>query len=250
MPKGGFGNLIVLPLQRHARDAGNSVFVDATFRPWPDQWAFLANLKKNDATLVCAIADEASRRGQVIGVRMSDITDEDGRTPWTRSPSGRPRKVAITEALPVAVKAVLSQRLFIEKAGLPSALLNQLLRLAAFQNPEFYKKQSMRLSTALTPRVIACGEDLREHIALPRGCLPEAEAMLREYGVTLRIEDEREGGKAVDFTFHGALTPLQEQAVKEMLAHDIGVFVAPPGIGCILARPRCAFTTTSTTPCR
>ena len=29
MPKGGFGNLIALPLQREARDAGNSVFVDA-----------------------------------------------------------------------------------------------------------------------------------------------------------------------------------------------------------------------------
>jgi hypothetical protein len=231
MPKGGFGNLIALPLQRHARDAGNSVFIDATFKPCPDQWAFLANLKRNDATFVCTIADEASRRGRVIGVRMSDTTDEDGRTPWTRSPSGRPRKVAITEALPAAVKAVLSQRLFIEKAGLPSVLLNQLLRLAAFQNPEFYKKQRMRLSTALTPRVIACGEDLREYIALPRGCLPEAEAMLREYGVTLRIEDKRERGKEVDFTFQGTLTSLQKQAVKEMLAHDTGVFVAPPGIG-------------------
>jgi hypothetical protein len=161
-------------------------------------------VERNDASFICAVADEASRRGQVIGVRMSDTTDEDGLTPWTRSPSGRPKKAAITEALPAEVKAVLSQRLFIEKAGLPSALLNQLLRLAAFQNPEFYKKQRMRLSTALTPRVIACGEDLREHIALPRGCLPEAEAMLREYGVTLRIEDERERGKEVDFTFQGA----------------------------------------------
>jgi hypothetical protein len=37
MPKGGFGNLIALPLQREARDAGNSVFVDGAFKPWPDQ---------------------------------------------------------------------------------------------------------------------------------------------------------------------------------------------------------------------
>ncbi len=138
----------------------------------------------------------------------------------------------ITEPLPLRVKAVLGQRLFIEKAGLPSPLLNQLMRLAAFQNPEFYKKQSMRLSTALTPRVIACAEDLPEHIALPRGCLPEAEALLRR---TRRqpstSQDEREAGKAVDFTFQGTLTPLQEQAVKALLAHDTGVFVAPPGIG-------------------
>ena len=48
--------------------------------------------------------------------------------------------------------------------GLPPALLNQIKRLAAFQNPAFYKKQAMRLSTALTPRVISCAEDLPQHI--------------------------------------------------------------------------------------
>jgi len=231
MPKGGFGNLIALPLQRHARDAGNTVFVDAAFNPWPDQWAFLATVSRLDATFVQALADEASRLGRVIGVRISDTMDEDDRTPWTQPPSGRPRKIVMAEPLPPKVKAVLSQRLFIEKAGLPSPLLNQLKRLAAFQNPEFYKKQSMRLSTALTPRVIACAEDLPQHIALPRGCLPEAEALLREHGVTFDVEDKRAEGTSVDFTFRGTLTPLQDQAAKALLEHDTGVFVAPPGIG-------------------
>ena len=138
--------------------------------------------------------------------------DEDDRTPWKRPPSGRPRRPVITEPLPRAVKAVLGQRLFIEKAGLPSPLLNQLKRLAAFQNPEFYKKQSMRLSTALTPRVIACAEDSREHIALPRGCLRRPRRCSASMGSTLEVEDEREAGAAVDFTFRGTLTPLQEQA--------------------------------------
>ena len=231
MPKGGFGNLIALPLQRRARDAGNSVFVDSTLKLWPDQWTFLAGVKRIDAASVCVLAEEASRSGQVIGVRMSDSADEDDLKPWDRLPSGRSRKMVITEPLPPVVKSVLSQRLFIEKAALPSVLLNQLMRLAAFQDPEFYKKQSMRLSTALTPRVISCAEDLCEHIALPRGCLPEAKAMLREYGVELFMEDERESGKAADFIFQGTLTPPQEQAVKKMLPHDMGVFVAPPGIG-------------------
>jgi hypothetical protein len=114
-----------------------SVFVNGTFEPWPDQWAFLAGVERIDPAFVHALADDASRRGQVIGVRMSDAVDEDERTPWRRPPSGRPRKAVITEPLPHEVRAVLSQRLFIEKAGLPSALLNQLKRLAAFQNPEF-----------------------------------------------------------------------------------------------------------------
>ncbi len=194
MPKGGFGNLIALPFQRHSRDAGNTVLVDAVRKPWSDQWTFLAGIKRLDATFIHALAEEAASRGQVIGVRVSETLDDDDLTPWTRPPSGRPRKVVITAPLPPKVKAVLSQRLFIEKAGLPSPLLNELKRLAAFQNPEFYRKQSMRLSTVLTPRVIACAEDSPEHITLPRGCLPDAEALLRQNGVAIDVKDKREGG--------------------------------------------------------
>jgi superfamily II DNA or RNA helicase len=82
---------------------------------------------------------------------------------------------------------VLAQRLFVEKADLPSSVIDQIKRLAAFQNPEFYKKQSMRLSTATTPRVIACAEDLRRHVGLPRGCRSELEKLLGEHGVTLDV---------------------------------------------------------------
>ena len=43
MPVGGFGNLIALPLQRRAREHGNSVFIDEALRPYDDQWAFLSS---------------------------------------------------------------------------------------------------------------------------------------------------------------------------------------------------------------
>ena len=45
MPKGGFGNLIALPLQKHPRESGCSVFVDATLQPHGDQWAYLASVQ-------------------------------------------------------------------------------------------------------------------------------------------------------------------------------------------------------------
>src|SRR4030042_2266189 len=89
----------------------------------------------------------------------------------------------------------------------------------------------MRVSTALTPRVISCAEELAEHIALPRGCLPEVETLLREHRVSLRIDDERVEGDPIDVTFRGTLSPIQEQAAQALLAHDTGVFVAPPGTG-------------------
>ena len=44
MPKGGFGNLIALPLQKLPREKGFSVFVDDDFTPYADQWEFLASV--------------------------------------------------------------------------------------------------------------------------------------------------------------------------------------------------------------
>ncbi len=79
--------------------------------------------------------------------------------------------------------------------------------------------------------MITCAEDLRGYVALPRGCLPEVETTLREHGVTLAIQDEREGGIEVEYTFRGTLTSVQERAATALLDHDIGVLVAPPGVG-------------------
>ncbi len=45
MPKGGFGNLIALPLQKRPREHGRSVFVDDKLQPYPDQWAFIASVQ-------------------------------------------------------------------------------------------------------------------------------------------------------------------------------------------------------------
>jgi hypothetical protein len=156
MPRGGFGNLIALPLQHEPREHGNTVFVDERFEPFAEQWAFLASVQRMDAQRVDAIAGEARRTGQVVGVRFVDIDGEVTAAPWTQLPSGQIPITANVGAVPPIVNAVLAQRLFIAKADLPASLLNQLKRLAAFQNPEFYKKQQMRLSTAATPRVIAC----------------------------------------------------------------------------------------------
>ena len=177
------------------------------------------------------IAREATRTGQVIGIRVAEADDQTETTPWTRPPSGRISAQHVTGPLPSEVKAVLAQRLFIEKAGLPSSLLTQLKRIAAFQNPEFYKKQRMRLSTATTPRVITCAQELVQHISLPRGCTTEARQLLYEHHIIMTIDDHRQLGGPLKLTFSGKLTAVQTEAARALLEHDIGVFVAPPGIG-------------------
>ncbi len=232
LPRGGFGNLIALPLQHGPRQEGNAIFVDERLTPFPDQWAFLASIPRIDPTTVERIARDATRAGQVVGVRLSDAgNDDEDIAPWTRAPSRRPSPVRHIGPLPPAIRSVLAQKLFVEKAGLMSPQLNQIKRLAAFQNPEFYKKQGLRLSTALTPRVIACAEELPEHVALPRGCREDLETLLRSAGSSLMIDDRRQEGERLDLRFQGELTPVQGRAAQALLEHSIGVFVAPPGIG-------------------
>ena len=231
MPMGGFGNLIALPLQREARLRDNSAFLDSRFLALPDQWSYLASVPRIEKSRVQAIAREASSSGRTTGLTLpTEPTDQDsdlGR-PYRRSAR---RSVVISEALPQQVTANLGSRVRISKEGLPSSLLNSIKRLAAFQNPEFYKKQSMRLSTAMTPRVIACFEEDSRFIDLPRGCLSDFAAILKDHGISLVLQDERESGVPIDITFHGHLTDEQERALQALLAHETGVLVAPPGVG-------------------
>ncbi len=232
MPKGGFGNLIALPFQDGPRQEGNSVFVDEQWVPHEDQWRFLAAMRRVEAADVFKLAREASDKRLVVGVRSEEPDDDtESAAPWLKRAGSQRNLPVIVDGLPSHVQATLAQLLFVEKAGLPSALINQIKRLAAFQNPEFYKKQAMRLSTALTPRVISCAEEHPRHIGLPRGCLGELEDLLAHYDVALEVEDLRCRGAPLDVRFHGELTPVQQQAVHAQLEHDMGVFVAPPGSG-------------------
>ena len=189
-----------------------------------------SSIERIDALTVERIASDASRAGSVVGVRTAEIADDEDAAPWARA-IREGAITAITEPLPDRVSAVLAQRLFVAKAGLPSPLLDQIKRIAAFQNPEFYKKQNLRLSTALTPWVISCAEDLPQHVALPRGCTTDLEELLRGLGVALDIVDERVSGEPLALRFLGTLSPVQDEAVRALLAHNCGVLVAPPGFG-------------------
>ena len=229
MPKGGFGNLIALPLQKDARRLGNTELLDDELVPFPgeQQWDVLASVRRIDPATVERLVATAAREGGVLRVRTSE-TDESP-TPWLVSPASKRRLVP--GPLPDRVTAVLAQRLFVATAGLPSPLINLIKRTAAFENPEFHKKQAMRMSTARTPRVISCAEDVEQHVAVPRGCAPDVTEILREHGVALAIDDQRTLGIELAAQFGGTLTSAQREAAKALLAHEIGVLVAPPGVG-------------------
>jgi superfamily II DNA or RNA helicase len=231
MPKGGFGNLIALPLQAVPRKAGNSVFIDSNFQPHPDQWAFLSALERVPGVVADKLVAEAQRGGDLIGVPASVTDDEDRQDPWTLPPSRKRLERPIQGPLPESVQIVRANLVYVGKTGLPSAMLNRLLRLAAFQNPEFYKAQKMRLSTYGKPRVIACGEDFAEHVALPRGCFSEVIALLEGHRICPEVRDERFVGTPIEVEFQGELRPLQMEAVSRAVQHDEGILCAPTAFG-------------------
>jgi superfamily II DNA or RNA helicase len=230
MPKGGFGNLIALPLQKSPRENDNSIFLDENFAPYPDQWAFLSSIHCMGRNEVETIVDDAVRRGRVIGVRMV-VTDEEDDEPWTEPPSRRRKELPIPGPLPEMIELVLSNQVYVAKEKLPPVLLNRLTRLAAFQNPEFYKAQEMRLPIFNKPRIISCCEDFPKHIGMPRGCLDDIVEMLRSIKIKPKIIDERFSGIQIDVNFSGTLRHDQQLAAKALLDYDTGVLSATTAFG-------------------
>lgn len=226
MPKGGFGNLIALPLQKQPRESGRSVFVDEYLKPHPDQWAFLASIRPmarrdlEDAIL------RASGGRNPLDVAFA--TEEEDSKPWQR-PSPVPAQIA--GPLPKSLTLVLANLIFIAKAELPQPLANRLIRLGAFQNPEFYKAQAMRLPVWNKPRIIGCAENYPQHIGLPRGCLDAVFDLLQENDIRPELQDERMSGRKVTTKFTGTLRKDQKTAVREMLKHEVGVLCAPTAFG-------------------
>jgi hypothetical protein len=217
MPKGGFGNLIALPLQKACRALGNTEFLNPDapeLKPWPDQWAFLSQIKR--------VSPEQLKAWLEI---VPPVTVGPGTTSKV-SAETRQRYPA-----PQAIRCVLGATLSVEKSGLPPWMLSEIKHLASLHNPGFYERQRLRFSTFQTPRFIKCYEEDMAHIHLPRGVLEDLTALVNEAGSSLSVADQRSEPKKLSLTFAGKLTPEQERAIQAILSHDQGVLVAPPGAG-------------------
>jgi superfamily II DNA or RNA helicase len=226
MPKGGFGNLIALPLQKKPRERGFSLFVNKELQPYEDQWAFLASVSKMPLEDIEPVILRATGGSNPLDVTF--IEEEDLNTPW-QSQTIMPGK--LTEPMPALLTVTLANQLYIEKAALPQSLSNRLIRLAAFQNPEFYKAQAMRFPVWDKPRIIGCAENFPKYLALPRGCLDAVRSLFQENGIQHELVDKRENGKKISAQFIGQLRLDQETALTELLKHETGVLCAPTAFG-------------------
>lgn len=221
--------MVALPLQGIPRKNGNSVFVDDQLLPYEDQWKFLFQLRRMSRNQVTEFVHAAALNGSILNVGYVDSeTAED--KPWEQE-SILVEEQPIEGIMPAAVKIIYSNMIYIEKNGLPPMMINRIMRLASFQNPDFYKTQAMRLPTFGKPRVISCADDFPQYATLPRGCVQELLNLLQHHSIEPMIVDERVIGAPINAMFQGTLTMLQDAAVRAFGAHDIGVLSAATAFG-------------------
>ena len=148
------------------------MFVDGDFRAAPDQWRLLSGVTRMSSADVAWVLQKALDGADALGVRIA--LDDGAEAPWTLPPSGRRPESRIAGPFPTGRSSCRATSCTWARTGLPQGLQDRLIRLAAFENPEFYRAQAMRLPTFAKPRLICCAEEMPGYIALPRGCLDAA----------------------------------------------------------------------------
>ncbi len=229
IPRGGFGNLIALPLQKKARDKNHSVFLDRNFTPYPDQWTFLSGIEKIEKGFIEDFVQRAQSNGELlpVGPDFGSQVDED--LPWKIK--NHIRYPEINEMIPDKIDITLSNQIFIDYSGLPPIIINRILRLASFSNPEFYQAQRMRLPTWDKPRILYLYEQFPKYIAIPIGCLDELMDLLKHYNIKPITNDERNHGTPIDVKFAGKLKDEQIKAAEGLLKNETGVLSATTAFG-------------------
>ena len=223
LPNGGFGNLIALPLQGQARKRGNSLFVDESFEPYPDQWAYLSEIQKLSSEKIDMLLKTHSYGDALGNLRIVDATTK----PWEKK-----RTVSLSAMDFYGVQSIVrANMLYVPAKGFSPRARNQLLRLAAFRNPEFYKSQAMRLPIYDKPRIICAAEEREGYLALPRCCESALTELLENAGAIYEITDRTFAGNPIRASFKGMLRAEQVPAVDTLLAHPNGVLSATTAFG-------------------
>lgn len=218
LTKGGFGNLIAFPLQGSSRKKNNSVFVDNHFVPFPNQWEFLADVKRMTQKEIELIINQHEVKHPTFPM----IEEKSVR----QELSGKEVLKPLTE-----LKVLQKNGLFIEKESVPLSLLQQIRQLAIIKNPDYFKAKAKRFSTHHIPSEIDCSDDEQGNLVIPRGRLVELEEMLNKQSIQLKILDQTFHGSPLNVEFCGELRPQQQSAMDAIIKHHTGILSATTGFG-------------------
>ncbi len=220
MPDGGFGNLIALPLQGASVKAGNTQFIQDDGTPWPDQWEYLRALPRMSTSRLTELVADMPTEWEALGLV----------NPLHAASSARP-VVLDAGTCPTELPLTVKSRVDVPTTDLSRGILYEIVRIAAFPNPEFYRRQRLHFSTWNTPRVLSLADDLGESLALPRSLLDDAIRVLTQHGIHPVIHNQTVHGTPISVHFTAQLNPEQQLAAQALASHESGVLDAATGFG-------------------
>ncbi len=219
LPKGGYGNLIALPFQNEPIKYENSIFIDRNFMKIENQWDYLSSLRKlNEEEVFLTIHD------------LSNATIDIGHEDFDMKKDVKNKKKNDFK-FPKEIKVILDDMVYIDKADLSASVKNCFRRLATFANPEFYKKQRMRMSVYNIPMVIDCSKEDDKYLKLPRGTFEYLVSLCETNDVRIETVDKRFKGNKIEINFKGQLREEQQLTLNKMLKYDNGILCAPTAFG-------------------
>ena len=144
LPKGGFGNLVALPLQGLANHNGNSLFVDEDFVPYKHHWTVLASVQKLSGTEVSIILSQHDSR-----LELSSSSDT---KPWE---TPKPDRLSF-EDFDGPVKLIRANGIYVPLKSVSGKVIRHLKGLASFRNPKYYELLNARKPLYNTPSLVCC----------------------------------------------------------------------------------------------
>jgi len=219
LPKGGFGNLIALPLQGLARKNGNSVFVDEGFVACQDQWSLLSSARKLSVSKLKSIL--------AVHPYQIELSSSSETKPWE---TPKPDRISF-EDFHGPVRLVRANGLYVPISSVSGKVLRHLKGLASFRNPKYYELLNARKPLYHTPSLVSCYEMTEDYLKLPRGCEDAVIELLQSNFSAWEEDDQTNAGRTIDVSFSGELRPEQETAVQRLFAYNNGVLAATTAFG-------------------
>ena len=200
----GFGNLIALPLQGRSLLEKNSLFIDPdTDQPFPDQWAFLQNIKRHSAEGLDAV-----HALLFFGNEHKEI-------------------IPATSGLSFTV----SNQITLPRTQLSPPIIHFLKDELNFLNTEYLTKRRLGKSIYGVEKYFKLINESGDTISLPRGFLNQFTAFLNNQHIAHSIREDHAILNETVFNNNIELTPAQTLVVKQAAEYNQGVIVAPSGSG-------------------
>ena len=216
----GFGNLIALPLQGISIKQNNTVFIDPTGEPYPNQWNLLQTFRKITLDRINIGLHNTQTQKPVIRKKPKQIINQ------INEPDD-----SVTTTQSQEVKIILTNQIFIPELYLPDILYKFLKSKLNFPNPQFYQLERHGHSTWNTPRFLINIEKVENGIWVPIGFLSEIESFTKEHNLILLIDNQQTINKPISFSTKIVLRPEQQRIAKQLLKQNRVILEAHPAFG-------------------